>query len=115
MWLMPLLTPAVYVFFRPEEQNSFSGKDNIAPPVFRRDGEMHHAVPEQLPITNLQSHCLVAASTGCYHLRILLQHGRNAQCVPDAVSPPALCSYPNAERCWNSRKWFCHQNFPALL
>jgi hypothetical protein len=43
----------------------------------------------QLPLADLQQHALIAASAGGVNRRVAVEHGGNAECVPDAVAPPS--------------------------
>ena len=40
--LIPQMAPAIHVFFRPEEQDRLSGKDNVLPPILWGNGEVNN-------------------------------------------------------------------------
>src|SRR5439155_17984776 len=109
-WLTPLLAPAIHMLFRPEEKDRFSSKDNIFPPVLRRNAEVNrpHRIYER-PVLDRHSHCLVTTSTSRDNTSVLLQHSRNSQSIPDAISPPCVSANLDRKSGWNRRKRLGHQ------
>jgi hypothetical protein len=68
------------MFFRPEEQHSFSGKDNIIPPMVCWHRKMDNAsIAGNFSVDNFYLECTTAICAGGLNVDILVEHRRNAK------------------------------------
>jgi hypothetical protein len=96
-WAAPLAAPVVHMLFRPEQEHGTSREDDVLIPVAGGHRDMDHAFLLQKPsILYGKWHLEVTAGATCVDGRIFVQHGGDAERVPDAVAPPG--AFANAHR-----------------
>ena len=113
--LAPLLTPALNMLFRPEQENGFSREDNVFVPLMYRQEEMDHRLDGlQFPVLNREGHPLVTARAAGDNLAILIKCCEHSQSVPNAVCPPALFANSDFKRRGHSAEGRHSPNLAAL-
>lgn len=112
--LVPLPAPVVNMLLRPEEQHRLSGVDEVVPPVAGRDGEVDDAFGGgQFAAFYAELHALAAVAAGGGDNGVLVEHGGDAECVPDAVAPVGYAARFDLERSGHGGKGAAHEDFAA--
>jgi hypothetical protein len=91
--LTMLLPPCPRIFFRPEEQDIRSGKDQIVVPLAKRQREIDDASALNLTASDAYLSNLAGIGVGGLDLRVRMQRGRNAEHIPCAVG--IIGAFPN--------------------
>jgi hypothetical protein len=85
---LPLLAPALYVLFRPEQEHGSSSKDHILIPVTCWNADVDHpGFFNQLPAPYMQGHTQIAATATRANFSVSIEHRGDAESVPNAISP----------------------------
>src|SRR5205814_1087578 len=106
------------MLFGPEEEHGLSGKLDIVPPAPGGDREVYDpfsTFEAQRVVLNDQNHPIVAIATCSADASIPFQHGGDAHCVPNTVSPPRVTTRFHQERSGHSREGIGHQNLAVAL
>ena len=113
---VPLNAPAVDVLFRPEQQHGLSGKDYVLIPLTRRHGKVDDSLrPEQPAFLHVEDNFVIATSAGGINSRVLVQHGRDSQGIPDAVAIPGPLAGSDRKGCGHGRKRSGSPEFSSIL
>jgi hypothetical protein len=94
------------MLFRPEQEHGFSGKHNIVVPMARWNSDVDESLgADQFSFDNLQDHLVITAAAGGVDARILAQHCRNTERIPDAVAPPLALANAHGKGGRDGREW----------
>jgi len=115
-WTVPLRAPAIDMLFRPEQEHGPSGEDDVVVPMPRRHGNVDHSLRREQPaFLHPENHLVIAAAAGSVNARVLVQHCRNSQGIPDAVAIPGPLAGSNRKGGGHGREWSGAPEFSILL
>src|SRR5438270_12174144 len=82
----PRLAPTINVIFRPEEEHCLSREDDIVPPISCRNGKVEKPLAGYSAVRDCNLHGCTAIAATTVDNRVGLEHGGNAQRIPNAVA-----------------------------